>query len=44
MLQVYKRMCLPRDPGLDHFLFENSGHFPELGMDQSWLIALFSPS
>ena len=33
MLQVYERRCLPRDPSLDHFHFENSGHFPELGMD-----------
>jgi hypothetical protein len=44
MLHVYERRCLPRDPSLDHFHFENSGHFPELGMDQSWLLALFSPS
>jgi hypothetical protein len=33
MLQVYERRCLPRDPSLDHFYYENSGHFPELGMD-----------
>jgi len=44
MLQVYERRCLPRDPSLDHFHYEYSGHFPELGMDQSWLLALFSPS
>ena len=44
MLQVYERRCLPRDPSLDHFHYENSSHFPELGMDQSWLLALFSPS
>jgi hypothetical protein len=44
MLQVYERRCLPRDPSLDHFHYENSDHFPELGMDQSWLLALLSPS
>ena len=32
-----------KDPNLDHFHNEDSDHFPELGMDQSWLIALFSP-
>jgi hypothetical protein len=44
MLRVYERRCLPRDPSLDHFHFKNFGHFPELGIDQSWLLALFSPS
>jgi hypothetical protein len=44
MLQVYERRCRPRDPSLDHFHYENSDHFPELRMDQSWLFALFSPS
>jgi hypothetical protein len=43
MLQVHERKCLPRDPNLDHFRNEDSDHFPELGMDQSWLLALFSP-
>jgi hypothetical protein len=44
MLQEHERRCLPRDPKLDHFYNEDSNHFPELGMDQSWLLALFSPS
>jgi len=41
MLQVHEKRCLPRDPNLDHSHNENSGHFPELGMDQSWLLVLF---
>ena len=41
VLQVYERRCLPRDPSMDHFHYENSDHFPELGMDQFWLLALF---
>jgi hypothetical protein len=44
MLQVHERRCLPRDPSLDHFHNEDFDQFPELGIDQSWLLALFSPS
>jgi len=44
MLQVHERRCLPRDPSLDHFHNKDFDHFPELRMDQSWLLALFSPS
>jgi hypothetical protein len=31
MLHVYERRCPLRDPSLDHFHYENSYHFPELG-------------
>ena len=44
MLQVHERKCLSRDPNLNHFYNEDFDHFPELGMDQSWLLALFSLS
>ena len=39
MLQVHERKCMSRDLNLDHF----HNHFPELEMDQSWLLALFLP-
>jgi hypothetical protein len=43
MLQVHERKCMSRDLNLDHFHNEDSDHFLELGMDQSWLLTLFSP-
>jgi hypothetical protein len=33
VLQVHERKCLLKDPNLDHSQNENSGHFPERGMN-----------